>query len=808
MYSQTVLFQILQKIIVLYSSTIGRIIDDSTFVRILNVTIAPKDVTKSPEVKDRIAACVQHSVEQGIDVTLTGHSLGGGLALHLANELAACLLFEFLCFYCAFAIHFSFLVTYFLRFPQVKSLTFNAPGSMYSSSLKYRSGAKQKVPRPLGFAVETNGDIVSWIDEHDSPVHKVSCYSINPLSCHQIQHASCRLLKDCHIEEYRKMGGASACFDTSLVTEDFKRNFTYQWEIVGHWIENKTASIRKDIFDAEVEKNNLRAPYQQGTMSFAFCLLCIFVAVFSFIKRLLTCYDHVSCILFIVVCASCYFFAIYVLQSACQKVDQSGLILGFLCPSSDVASSLPHWFYIANHFFGRVFFSLIALPIALYRAALPAEGNNQNSVVFMLKRYYDALDVENWMLAPNKNNGEQRRFFFHLIFVLAMVGCSFHDLNGRIFFSQTFALHDLFGFLMLALAVTNSIKRRLTVSLPEPIKSSAGKFAFELVVLTCFFGTLFLPPNLILLAVLALLLTPGMKPYARISDEGHDQEHKVVIAVDLDEKLHKNFFSLPKFHLFFFALLLLTFATRSFDELAASLHNVLWILAVNTFCESFARAVSKNDLITHDIWVAICVWLSFSFFFEFLLSFLGEISPSEISAYVCIIIQVFLLHAICNISIQESSSKKYCDRCFFEGFECYVFPSLLRFLIFSRVALERVPNPQSLMWHIVFAVASVVPCIASLIRSREERHQSVARRLANIFISTVYIIFAFDCINGVHLSENSSASVFNLHNMFKIVALLSLVCLVSTSKFFSGSFLEQCACAILIAALGWFLLSN
>jgi hypothetical protein len=87
-YTEIVLFQLMHNIFLVYSYTIGRIIDESTFIRILNVTIAPKDIAAQPEVKSHIRDCINRSIQEGIDVTLTGHSLGGGVALHLANECA------------------------------------------------------------------------------------------------------------------------------------------------------------------------------------------------------------------------------------------------------------------------------------------------------------------------------------------------------------------------------------------------------------------------------------------------------------------------------------------------------------------------------------------------------------------------------------------------------------------------------------------------------------------------------------------------------------------------------------------------
>ena len=120
MYSQTVLFQFLKYVFFWYEMTIGMVISDETFSKILNETIVTTDITSMSNITLRIEACVRSSLKRGIDVSITGHSLGGGLALHLANECARASFLLFLS------------VTRPNRFPGVRSLTFNAPGSKYS----------------------------------------------------------------------------------------------------------------------------------------------------------------------------------------------------------------------------------------------------------------------------------------------------------------------------------------------------------------------------------------------------------------------------------------------------------------------------------------------------------------------------------------------------------------------------------------------------------------------------------------------------------------------------------------------------
>jgi hypothetical protein len=251
------------------------------------------------------------------------------------------------------------------------------------------------------------------------------------------------------------------------------------------------------------------------------------------------------------------------------------------------------------------------------------------------------------------------------------------------------------------------------------------------------------------------------------------------------------------------------------------------------------------------MWVALSVWLSVSFLFEYLLGLIGEAQPS---AYVCIIIQLFLLHSISSLSPQESHSVG----CFFQGFESYVFPSLLRFWILSLVAMPSVPHPQSLLWCVVFAAASVIAPISCISRqfskeftiqmekspteqkqciianSHKVKERDIQKRehlqkfalawqppvgfahlVAITYIAVDYVVFTSACLKSLYMSRNfhsfqllPGAHQAALHSLSKTVALLSLVCLASTSTFFCGNKLKSCVSAVLTAALGFVLFDS
>jgi hypothetical protein len=92
-----------------------------------------------------------------------------------------------------------------------------------------------------------------------------------------IHHTACRLLKDCHVEEYRKMGGASACFDTGLPDDWNKRMFIDKLTEMQQVLKTQGVSIQSNIMSAV--ESILKAKYQRGLISFAFCLMCMCVAV-------------------------------------------------------------------------------------------------------------------------------------------------------------------------------------------------------------------------------------------------------------------------------------------------------------------------------------------------------------------------------------------------------------------------------------------------------------------------------------------------------------------------------------------------
>ena len=144
LYTETVLFQILSKFNIFYDYTFGHIVNASTFIGILDATIEQNkhsDINQFPKIRGGIEACIAHTVNAlRVDLTLTGHSLGGGLALHLADECAAAALNHINPFCLSVHPH----AEYWCRFPQIRSMTFNAPGSKYSSASKSSCGKEKK----------------------------------------------------------------------------------------------------------------------------------------------------------------------------------------------------------------------------------------------------------------------------------------------------------------------------------------------------------------------------------------------------------------------------------------------------------------------------------------------------------------------------------------------------------------------------------------------------------------------------------------------------------------------------------------
>jgi hypothetical protein len=683
------------------------------------------------------------------------------------------------------------------------------------------------VPRPLGFAVEAQGDIVSLIDDHDSPVHKVSCLWKNPLSCHMIHHTSCRLLQDCHSAQFDKLG-ASMCFDTGVPAGFWNRKkFDDEYSRAKQWIENQ--KIRLHI-KARAEKF-LHVKYQDGTVSFAFCLFCMFVALLGFFRRLATCYQQVlGSLFFVVVCAVlCISFYLYH-DVACPHLAQFSHF-SFLCPST-MQSAAPrdaHYQLVckAVHVFARVFVSLVALPLALY-ALIPKVGD----WLPMLKRYRTMLGPQHWMLARNNDHHEQLRFFLHLGFVLAVVGCCFRDdESGLSVLSDHFVLYDIFGFLMLAFVISNAIGLRIypeqqdnrsdgTCCRCDRATSTATSCALHVVFFALIFLSFFLPSTNALLIVAAVALTAAflnedkekqvneqlkISGWRRPSDD--DFEPKVDF-VDWDD----NMISL--LNLFFFlAILYNTIFAGSFASFSELSNNVLWFGMMCFFSEFFARAASKKVFFFRHAWPSLCVWLLFSFVILRALGSMGQATPG---AHVCLIVRAFLLHAVCNIQPNRVLPR---NGFHFDGFlhhfmHHFIFASLLPSLYLSYLISSLLPTAiLQLSWYTFLSLFLAIAVLRFGL-SKFLRPDDVNTRLASLLAVFCHVVAVLLCVFRVHQFSSVEWQQAplkldepNVYLIVNVLVSLSLFLLSSSSRLFSGRMLGPLA-ALCVTLIGFFLFHN
>lgn len=631
------------------------------------------------------------------------------------------------------------------------------------------------------------------VDDHDSPVHSVSCSSSNPLSCHMLHHTACMLLKDCHFEQYVKLGGATACFDTGIPPAWNWESFIGEILKVVQWSKNQMAMIQNNSIT--FAEKILRAKYRNGRISFTFCALCIFVSLFSFIRRLKEFYPQTSGrICFFTLCVLLHLPFYYYSEHFCRMFScQAHLTV----PS---AMSPLDWFYISNNFFARIYLSFVALPIALLGLFRNVECT---SLFPMLKRHRRALDVQ--------FNAHQREFFSHLSFLLLVASTCFSSSDGLDFFFNSFVLYDFFGFLMMVMALTNAIGviifadgSEMTDATGEQhqisrevhiwtTKDKAIRSIFIIFVLVSFF----LPPIVNWLVILASS-SDLRKEDAGIGSKDTkssstgwkcrvDFSGECLMPVDwnhLDRRLN----SFQRAQWFYFMLALLFFAASNFEDnklnvIFANIYkNILCFISMSFFCEFFARActVCERIFFFQRIWVTLLVWVSFSMAAEFLLTLISDGAPP--GPYICMIIQTFLLYSVCNISHKQPDAQvSRLQETLWTGLLWLFWALLLLISLIWLFVMLYETIVQQLSHVLAFAACSIFAIIFILIKQKCANltincsAQPVASLLAISHL--VNVIFCLQSIHSTALTLPGELIILT-----KVAAALSMFLLCTSNR--------------------------
>ncbi len=548
-----------------------------------------------------------------------------------------------------------------------------------------------------------------------------------------IHHTACRLLKDCHRAEYNKLGGAAACFDTGIPPDWNWESFKVNGAKTKQWYDSTVALAKNNA--NTFAANILRAQYQNGQISFPFCVLCILVTMLSFARRLKEFYQQTlgrAC--FVFVC--CLFYLPFWLHDDfwCQVFSCDALV------ANQPPTHLPHWFYIANNVFARLFWSFVALPIALL-GVIPDKCIALRSI---LERYRNALDVQHWMLAPNLDipvsgrreqqplKSEQRVFFYHWIVLLLLVACCFRSTDGSNFLLHNFALHDFFGFLMMAVAATNatfgvlSLSQDPTVPTPSPTPSpppqkgrvatrvcTEDKAVHSIIIICALLVSLFLPSAVVLLLVLACasdissLQIRFFAPYGINSKETapdtapklNGWRWRVDLTGELVTPVNWSYMDrhfIP--HRFFWMPALLYVAANDFNNnslysiIGISWTHFLGFVTMSFLCEFFARACSACEKVYffQRIWINLFVWLFFCMVAEFALGVIGG-APST---YVCMILQASLLYSLCNISFEQPNVNTIMLH--FQHYVHFLVSFLLPLMCFCTASYDLYPHLSQL----------------------------------------------------------------------------------------------------------------
>jgi hypothetical protein len=188
---------------------------------------------------------------------------------------------------------------------------------------------------------------------------------------------------------------------------------------------------------------------------------------------------------------------------------------------------------------------------------------------------------------------------------------------------------------------------------------------------------------------------------------------------------------------------------------------------------------------------------------------MGEARPSP---HICLIVQVFLLHSVCNISFSPTCHKHNFDK----HVHRYIFAWSLPFL-YSLYAIGVLLPSQDVWWLHLLLAALALPAVGfaefflfAFANSKFKLFSSKFK-LLSLFLFATHAFAVLACLHRMHLFSNvgpfqplTDFDQRNVNFFTKMVLILSLYLLASSSNIFSGRFSSDSA-AIFIAIIGVFL---
>jgi hypothetical protein len=219
-----------------------------------------------------------------------------------------------------------------------------------------------------------------------------------------------------------------------------------------------------------------------------------------------------------------------------------------------------------------------------------------------------------------------------------------------------------------------------------------------------------------------------------------------------------------------------------------AIHHCLWFVIMSLLTQFYARAASRYAHFFHHIGSTLVVWLWFSFWFAFLLSLIGGKLPSSCA---CIIVQAWLLQAICSFAGERQRIQGWLLWKVKIAADAVFTAAFLGSFVFFLLLLQP-SSPQLLEWlptaitagHQVLPIYAIGACVAVAIIIHHHYISIPRQHLLSVAVacvaSGVYFLVQLEHLKAGKFSDNFDKYTYIVT---KCVALSSFFLFCSACKF-------------------------